>query len=58
MSEWPTKQKYTHGQVDYSQGDAKEHCGKCRHFIAPDRCEHVASPIRPAMWCKLYAPKE
>lgn len=57
MNEWPASEKYTHAEVRYSEGRGDEQCGKCRHFIAPNRCEHVASPIDTNDWCRLFAPK-
>lgn len=35
--------------------DAQDHCSICKHYIDPNRCEHVQSPIAPSGWCVRYA---
>jgi hypothetical protein len=54
-------QKQSQSSVDYTD-DARisgarnpnDECSNCRHFIRPDRCEHVKSPISPEGWCEKY----
>jgi hypothetical protein len=42
-------------EVDYSEGNAREHCGICKHFIKPDSaCRLVTGHILARMWCKLF----
>lgn len=45
--------------VDYSEGNAREHCGICRHFL-PDAgaCRLVKGHILARMWCKLFSRKD
>jgi len=47
--------KRTKESVNYSKGNAKEHCGICKHFQPPWGCEKVAGHIVPAYWCRLFA---
>ncbi len=32
-------------------------CAICVHFVAPNSCKLVQSPINPNGWCTLYTPK-
>jgi hypothetical protein len=41
--------------VNYSEGNAAEHCGICRHFQLPNACALVEGHIVPAFWCRLFA---
>lgn len=49
-----TKGKRTQKSVNYSPGTRAEHCGICRHFEPPHRCELVAGHIVPSYWCRLF----
>ena len=48
----PTKR--TKESVNYSKGNAEEHCGICRHYIEPNGCELVEGHIVPSFWCRLF----
>jgi len=51
--------KKSKGQVNYSKGMKKTHCGNCRYFLAKQRiCDLVAGRIEANMWCKLWKGKE
>lgn len=41
-------------EAGYGPGKPQAHCGICRHFIDPDRCELVDGEIDPEKWCKLF----
>ena len=48
----PPRGKFSHHDVDYTaHGFYKEHCSICTHYIDPDACEGVKSPISPKGWC-------
>jgi hypothetical protein len=57
--ERPEAQKSSHLLVQYTDHakDKAERCAACRHFIRPDRCETVKSPISPAGWCIRFEAK-
>ena len=49
-------EKATHAEVHYvavSQKGAKR-CVVCKHFLAPNACEGVQSPISPRGWCERF----
>jgi hypothetical protein len=46
--------KRSKGEVDYSEGSMREHCGICKHFIKPSACQLVTGHILARMWCKLF----
>jgi len=56
MSEKPENEKLSHAAVKYESESTHlfERCRNCEHFIRPDRCEGVKSPIAPAGWCVRY----
>jgi len=41
--------------VNYSEGNAEQHCGICRHFRLPNACAMVEGHIVPSFWCRLFA---
>ena len=45
--------KATKFSVDYSKGNATEHCGSCKHYH-DHTCTEVQGMIEPGMWCKLW----
>lgn len=56
--EKPESQKYDHAYVHYSaKSDDADECRGCEHFIAPNRCTGVKSPIAPGGWCVRFDPK-
>ena len=49
-------EKATHAEVHYvavSQKGARR-CAVCKHFIAPNACQGVQSPISPRGWCERF----
>ena len=52
----PNSEKRTHASVNYVEKSkiAGRKCANCKHFIAPNACEGVQSPIAPSGWCKRY----
>jgi phage-related protein (TIGR01555 family) len=46
----------TQSAADYGQGMTDgEHCGVCKHFIAPYGCERVLGSVDSEGWCKLFS---
>ena len=48
--------KATKDSVDYSKGNATEHCGNCEHY-KDHTCSKVQGMIEPSYWCKLWEAK-
>jgi hypothetical protein len=47
--------KRTKHEVAYTRvGSTEEHCGICRHFEQPNRCEIVEGKIDAGGWCRLF----
>jgi hypothetical protein len=57
--ERPEAQKTRHELVEYTPKSPHiaERCARCEHFIRPNRCETVKSPIAAAGWCKRFERK-
>lgn len=51
-------EKFAKDDVEYGPGDVDgQHCGICRHFIEPSRCEIVYGRIRSGGWCRRWERK-
>jgi len=37
-----------------NQPDGGKRCGLCAHFVPPDSCRFVQSPISPQGYCRLF----
>lgn len=54
------------GDVDYSPGMRRSHCGPtvkwpegdCRFFISPNSCQKVQGIIKREDWCRLWKEKD
>lgn len=59
MAEKPDAEKFSHREVNYESPSRHtgQFCAGCEHFIRPNRCEGVKSPINARAWCKRYEAK-
>jgi len=59
MAERPEREKFDQAEVHYERRSTHlfQRCRNCKHFIRPNRCESVKSPIAPAGWCVRYEKK-
>jgi len=58
--ERPEAQKTPHSLVEYTPKSPypSRRCIRCAHFLKPNRCETVRSPIAPGGWCRRFERKE
>jgi len=56
VNEKPEADKKSHAEVEYElpSRHSQQFCAGCKHFISPDRCEGVKSPISPRAWCVRF----
>jgi hypothetical protein len=49
-------EKATHDVADYEEVSTHtgQFCRICEHFISPDGCTKVESPISPRGWCEWF----
>jgi hypothetical protein len=52
------QQKISKSEAKYQdKPNGSEHCQKCQHFQAPNRCELVEGGISPNGWCEHFKAK-
>ena len=51
-----TQGRHTKADARYTpQGTRAEHCGICRHFIQPGRCEVIEGKVVAGGWCRFFS---
>ena len=56
MSDKATRPKESKVKARYTpKGTNQEHCGICRHFVAPDMCRVVQGRVVSRGWCRHFS---
>jgi len=59
MAERDEADKLSHAEVRYEPRSTHmvQRCNSCRHFIRPNRCEAVETPVASVGWCIRWEKK-